>query len=75
LNDPLLSCLSGIAVFQGHDWPCSPRAYAIWEQEGRPDGKQLEHWVQAKRLIAAEELRAAAGVAATHPRFLSDGDE
>ncbi len=36
------------------------RAYAIWEQEGRPDGKELEHWVQAKRLIAAEELCAAA---------------
>jgi hypothetical protein len=51
------------------------RAYAIWEQEGRPDGKQLEHWVQAKRLIAAEELRAAAGVMAPHPRFRSDGDE
>ena len=51
------------------------RAYAIWEQEGRPDGKQLEHWVQAKRLIAAEELRAAAGAMATHPRFLSEGDE
>ena len=51
------------------------RAYAIWEQEGRPDGKHLEHWVQAKRLIAAEELRAAAGVMATHPRFRSDGDE
>ena len=33
------------------------RAYAIWEQEGRPDGKHLQHWSRAKRLIAAEELR------------------
>src|SRR4029453_19588809 len=44
------------------------RAYAIWEEEGRPEGKHLEHWLQAKRLIAAEELRAAAGPVATHPR-------
>jgi len=20
------------------------RAYAIWEEEGRPDGKRLDHW-------------------------------
>jgi hypothetical protein len=51
------------------------RAYAIWEEEGRPDGKHLEHWVRAKQLIAAEELRAAAGPVATHPRFLSEDDE
>jgi hypothetical protein len=51
------------------------RAYAIWEQEGRPDGKQLDHWVQAKRLIAAEELRAAAGPLAPHPRFRSADEE
>ena len=36
------------------------RAYAIYEQEGKPEGKQLEHWRRAKRLIAAEELRAIA---------------
>jgi hypothetical protein len=27
------------------------RAYEIWEREGRPDGKALEHWLQAKREI------------------------
>ncbi|ASY65550.1 Cell division protein FtsW (plasmid) [Sinorhizobium sojae CCBAU 05684] len=25
------------------------RAYAIWEQEGRPDGQHLRHWEQAFR--------------------------
>jgi hypothetical protein len=25
------------------------RAYAIYEQEGRPDGRQVEHWVRAER--------------------------
>ena len=55
------------------------RAYAIWEQEGRPDGKHLEHWSRAKRLIAAEELRAAAGGLVTHPatasHVMTDGEE
>jgi hypothetical protein len=56
------------------------RAYAIWEQEGRPDGKHLEHWSRAKRMIAAAELHAAAGAVLTHeaaamPHALDDGDE
>jgi hypothetical protein len=24
------------------------RAYAIWEEEGRPDGQDLEHWRRAE---------------------------
>ena len=35
------------------------RAYAIWEQEGRPDGKDREHWLRAEAEIAAEERGAA----------------
>ncbi len=31
------------------------RAHAIWEREGRPDGRQQEHWAQARREIEAEE--------------------
>jgi Protein of unknown function (DUF2934) len=30
------------------------RAYAIWEREGRPQGRDFEHW-----LAAEAELRAA----------------
>ena len=26
----------------------SERAYSIWEREGRPAGKALEHWLQAE---------------------------
>jgi len=26
----------------------SERAYSIWEQEGRPTDKALEHWLQAE---------------------------
>jgi hypothetical protein len=24
------------------------RAYAIWEEEGRPQGKHLQHWLRAE---------------------------
>ncbi len=24
------------------------RAYEIWEQEGRPEGRALEHWLRAR---------------------------
>lgn len=35
------------------------RAYAIWEQEGRPAGKDLDHWLRAEAEIAADERDAA----------------
>lgn len=28
------------------------RAYQIWEEEGRPDGRALDHWLRAKDEIA-----------------------
>jgi DUF2934 family protein len=31
------------------------RAHAIWEREGRPEGRQQEHWEQTRREIEAEE--------------------
>ena len=30
------------------------RAYAIWEREGRPQGRDSEHWKEAEAEIAAE---------------------
>lgn len=35
------------------------RAYQIWEREGRPDGKDMDHWLQAEREVAAEGKRTA----------------
>jgi hypothetical protein len=29
------------------------RAYAIWEQEGRPNGKDLDHWLHAEAEIGS----------------------
>ena len=28
------------------------RAYALWEQEGRPDGRAAEHWLRAEAEVA-----------------------
>jgi Protein of unknown function (DUF2934) len=54
-------------------------AYAIWEAEGRPDGRDHEHWMEAKKRIeegrANSEYPGAAtdGEAGDTPRLGSDG--
>lgn len=35
------------------------RAYAIWEAEGRPHGRDAAHWHEAFRQIVAEDEAAA----------------
>lgn len=37
------------------DAAVAERAYGIWEQEGRPEGREIEHWLRAEA-----EIRAAA---------------
>jgi len=44
------------AISSGEGQPISEqaireRAYAIWEEEGRPDGKDLDHWHRAEAEI------------------------
>lgn len=41
------------------------RAYAIWEQEGRPHGRDLDHRLRAEAEIAAERSRG--GVTPARP--------
>lgn len=33
-------------AFTEQEW-ISKRAYAIWEEEGHPDGRDHDHWLQA----------------------------
>ena len=33
-------------------------AYQIWEREGRPSGREHEHWAEANRLHAARHPRS-----------------
>ena len=30
----------------------SRRAYALWEQEGRPDGRHEDHWYRARQELS-----------------------
>ncbi len=30
-------------------------AYQLWEQEGRPAGRERDHWLEAERLLSAKE--------------------
>jgi hypothetical protein len=35
-------------------------AYSIWEREGRPDGKDVDHYMRAKQILEARETEKAA---------------
>ncbi|CAG8863387.1 hypothetical protein PS627_00325 [Pseudomonas fluorescens] len=37
------------------------RAYALWEQAGRPEGTEREHWLQAREQLEAEQAPADEG--------------
>jgi hypothetical protein len=39
---------------QIHD-EIAKRAYAIWEREGQPDGRDADHWRMAEEELAREE--------------------
>lgn len=34
-------------------WQIAARAYGIWEQEGGPHGRALEHWLRAEAEVTA----------------------
>ena len=38
-----------------HEERIRERAYELWEQAGRPEGRAVEHWLQAETEIAAAE--------------------
>jgi hypothetical protein len=41
------------------------RAYWLWEQEGRPEGRELDHWYRASREIAGRAAFTARPEAAS----------
>ena len=54
------------------------RAYHIWEREGRPHGRDLEHWVQARIELDAEVIRiqpAPTAVSAARPQARANGSK
>ena len=34
------------------------RSYSIWENEGRPHGRDMDHWLQAEAELATEAAKA-----------------
>ena len=48
------------------------RAYAIWEREGRPHGRDLEHWLTAEFLARTESRPAQASESGAAPKDPSD---
>jgi len=43
-----------------HEHIIRERAYAIWEKEGRPDGREWDHWVQAATEMGGRPADATA---------------
>ncbi len=44
------------------------RAYAIWEEEGRPHGREWEHWERASHYVTTRRATANVAKAAKPPR-------
>lgn len=40
------------------------RAYSLWIEQGQPEGRDLEHWMEAERNVGGEE--------APQPREMDD---
>jgi len=41
------------------DREIAKRAYAIWEIEGRPTGRELDHWLRAQAEVQARKAAVA----------------
>jgi len=39
----------------GNDAAIREQAYLLWEQEGRPDGREMEFWTRAQVKVAESE--------------------
>jgi hypothetical protein len=49
------------------------RSYQIWEQEGRPHGRDHEHWFRAERELAVAERPAKSAAARSTARATKNG--
>ncbi|MDP9132414.1 MAG: DUF2934 domain-containing protein [Nitrospirota bacterium] len=48
------------------------RAHAIWEEEGRPVGKEREHWERAAKEVDARSQSSDSDAEADLPDILKD---
>lgn len=47
-------------MMSDHNGEISKRAYRIWEGEGRPSGRDLDHWLRAEAEVKAAHIEAPA---------------
>ncbi len=73
-------------MIAGHEKNSIPEAaYLIWEAEGRPHGRDMEHWLKAEKLVAdtartaqekpaggADDLKKISGIGPVLARKLND---
>jgi hypothetical protein len=45
------------------------RAYQLWEQDGRPDGRSVDYWLRAARDLEDEATAPKQAPAAEKPRY------
>jgi hypothetical protein len=50
-----------------HEQAIHERAYALWEQDGRPHGRDLEHWLRAVAEISGEANVGVTGIVGRSP--------
>ncbi len=60
--------MSETMMTAGFDEIVRTRAYALWESEGRPLGRDAEHWLQSEEAARKELARAAAPKAAAQTK-------
>ncbi len=46
------------------------RSYEIWEREGCPEGRDIEHWLRARRELESEFCRPMFGSSVLHTRVV-----
>lgn len=46
-------------MLEDREYAVRERAHAIWEHHGRPEGKNLDHWLQAEAEIGTERVMSS----------------
>jgi hypothetical protein len=60
--------MSETMMTAGFDEMVRTRAYALWESEGRPLGRDAEHWLQSEEEARRELQRTAPVKAPSQPK-------
>lgn len=58
-DDPFTETTLSSIPAEPTDEAIALRAYSLWESEGRPAGKDVEHWLRAERELQVESEDAA----------------